>query len=496
MKGLIRKVMSAALAAAVTAACMPVALSAAADDAFDDLSAEEITEAMGVGWNLGNQLEANSNKTPNETAWGNPVISQQTLDMVKNAGFDTVRIPVSYLSMIGDAESGYKISEEWLDRVQEVVDYAMNDELFVIINMHGDGYYSIDGGWLLCADDNQEEIREKYKACWAQIAERFKDYDEHLIFESMNEEFDNTYNNPNRDYYANINAYNQIFVDTVRAAGGNNEKRWVLMPGWNTNIDYTVGDYGFEIPTDEGCTADGNRIMISVHYYDPWDFCGDEGKTNITQWGSNAEKGKFARYGQPIYAEGQFQKLYDSFVSKGYPVVVGEMGCIDKSAHDELNPSFRAEWLSTIVGFAKDKGCVPVYWDNGWNGDNGFGLFDRTTFEPTQPDLILAMIPDSPVTSGSGGETEGDGDDTADDNAQTSQGADPDEEQDNAAESVDNADNADSAADTDSAAQSVSSADSADDSTAETGSPVVPIAIGGAAVVIAAAAVVVLKKRK
>ena len=137
MKGLIRKVMSAALAAAVTAACMPVALSAAADDAFDDLSAEEITEAMGVGWNLGNQLEANSNKTPNETAWGNPVISQQTLDMVKNAGFDTVRIPVSYLSMIGDAESGYKISEEWLDRVQEVVDYAMNEELFVIINMHG-----------------------------------------------------------------------------------------------------------------------------------------------------------------------------------------------------------------------------------------------------------------------------------------------------------------------------------------------------------------------
>ena len=102
--------------------------------------------------------------------------------------------------------------------------------------------------------------------------DRFKDYDEHLIFESMNEVFDNTYGEPNPAGYQNINAYNQIFVDTVRKTGSNNEKRWLLIPGWNTNIGHTAGDKGFAVPTDSLCTADGNRLMISVHYYDPYNF--------------------------------------------------------------------------------------------------------------------------------------------------------------------------------------------------------------------------------
>ena len=157
---------------------------------------------------------------------------------------------------------------------------GIKNDLYAVINIHGDGYNTIDGSWLLCNGKNQTEIKKKYKKVWKQIAERFKNYDEHLLFESMNEEFDGSYSEPNKEYYQNINDYNQIFVDTVRKTGDNNTKRWLIIPGWNTNIDYTAGDYGFKLPTDQyrdkPIDKEEQRIMISVHYYSPWDFCGGE----------------------------------------------------------------------------------------------------------------------------------------------------------------------------------------------------------------------------
>ena len=177
-------------------------------------------------------------------------------------------------------DKDYTIDSKWLDRVQEVVDYCIKNDLYAVINIHGDGYNTIDGSWLLCNGKNQTEIKKKYKKVWKQIAERFKNYDEHLLFESMNEEFDGSYSEPNKEYYQNINDYNQIFVDTVRKTGDNNTKRWLIIPGWNTNIDYTAGDYGFKLPTDQyrdkPIDKEEQRIMISVHYYSPWDFCGGE----------------------------------------------------------------------------------------------------------------------------------------------------------------------------------------------------------------------------
>ena len=159
---------------------------------WTELDQAQITEAMGLGWNLGNQLEASSGGLPSETCWGNPEITKELIDTVKAQGFKTVRIPVSYLDMIGDGPD-YKIDTDWLDRVQEVVDYVVNNDMFAIVNMHGDGYYTVDHSWLLCAedDDKQTEIKDKYGKVWTQIADRFKDYDQHLIFESMNEEFNN-----------------------------------------------------------------------------------------------------------------------------------------------------------------------------------------------------------------------------------------------------------------------------------------------------------------
>lgn len=360
---------------------------------WTELDQTQITEAMGLGWNLGNQLEASSGGLPSETCWGNPEITKELIDTVKAQGFKTVRIPVSYLDMIGDGPD-YKIDTDWLDRVQEVVDYVVNNDMFAIVNMHGDGYYTVDHSWLLCAedDDKQTEIKDKYGKVWTQIAERFKDYDQHLIFESMNEEFNNDYGKPDANAYENINAYNQIFVDSVRATGSNNEKRWLLLPGWNTNIDYTANDeYNFKIPTDNGCKADGKRIMISVHYYDPFNFTIDENKTAKTQWGKYAVK-NYDNWGQEDYVDSQMALLNEKFVSQGYPVVIGEFGAQDKTEKFADYNEFRRYWAEYLIKAAKKNGVVCVYWDNGYNGNKGFGIIDRNSLEITQPDLIAGMM--------------------------------------------------------------------------------------------------------
>lgn len=360
---------------------------------WTELDQTQITEAMGLGWNLGNQLEASSGGLPSETCWGNPEITKELIDTVKAQGFKTVRIPVSYLDMIGDGPD-YKIDTDWLDRVQEVVDYVVNNDMFAIVNMHGDGYYTVDHSWLLCAedDDKQTEIKDKYGKVWTQIADRFKDYDQHLIFESMNEEFNNDYGKPDEKAYDNINAYNQIFVDSVRATGSNNEKRWLLLPGWNTNIEYTAGDdYNFKIPTDNGCKADGKRIMISVHYYDPFNFTIDENKTAKTQWGKYAVK-NYDNWGQEDYVDSQMALLNEKFVSQGYPVVIGEFGAQDKTEKFADYNEFRRYWAEYLIKAAKKNGVVCVYWDNGYNGNKGFGIIDRNSLEITQPDLIAGMM--------------------------------------------------------------------------------------------------------
>ena len=400
-----KKIFAVVMAAAVTLSTLngfqgfsaPKTAKAAS---FVNLNQSQITSAMGAGWNLGNQLEASLNGTPNETSWGNPTINANLIKAVKNAGFRSIRIPVSYLGKIG-SNSSYTIDSSWLNRVQQVVDMCIANDLYVIINMHGDGYHSVDGGWLFCDGSNQTAIRAKYKACWKQIATRFQSYDQHLIFESMNEEFDGTYGTPNRTYYENINQLNQIFVDTVRTSGGNNAKRWLMLPGWNTNVNYTVGDYGFRVPTDNNCTAGGKRIMISVHYYDPWGFCGEE-STTATQWGSKAtNSSKVDSWGDESYMKTNFEKMYNKFSSQGYPVVIGEYGAIDKSSIDSRNTACRADFATKVCTYAKKYGMVPVWWDNGDTNKYGFALFNRYTAAVTQSAIIKAITTVYPKSSSS-----------------------------------------------------------------------------------------------
>ena len=377
-------------------------------DVFDNISAGEIAEVLSPGWNLGNQLEAVTTKKegvdwyvyPDETGYGNPVITKELFESVRAAGFKSVRIPVSYFDYIGTAEEDYTVNEDWMARIKEVVDMALAEDLYVCINMHGDGYNSIKNGWLLCnaPEEKQAEIKAKYGAVWTQVAEMFADYDEHLIFESMNEEFDGeTYDLPKikKEWYDNINAYNQIFVDSVRQVSESNAKRWLLVCGWNTNIDATVGDYGFVMPEDthRDASVDENRIMVSVHYYEPWGYAGGE-DGNTTQWGSFTTNAKTTAATAENAMANAFNKLRDKFTSNGIPVIVGEYGAIDKTEHDEDSNIYREYFNKKLNENAVRVGAIPMYWDNGHNGKYGFGLFNRKseTKEVTQQSIIDAIM--------------------------------------------------------------------------------------------------------
>lgn len=358
------------------------------------------------GWNLGNQLESNSDGTPSETAWGNPVITENLIKQVKAQGFKSIRIPVSYLSKIG-AGPDYTIDSKWLDRVQEVVDMCIDNGLYAIINVHGDGYYSIKGGWLLCGEpaSEQETIKAKYEKVWEQIANRFKNYDDNLVFESMNEVFDGSYGNPKPEYYNNINAYNQIFVDTVRKAGGNNNSRYLLIPGWNTDINFTTGDCDTYTMEAKLVIPNDSRIMVSVHYYTPWEFCVDEGKDTFYKWGDSVKKFVKRRQSETLVNR-QFDKLYNAFIKNGYGVVIGEYGANDKTSKDKSNTIYRAYFAEYVNYAAHQRNIVTVYWDNGYNGNHGFGLFDRTECTVTQPEIIKGIINGAKATTAPAAPTE------------------------------------------------------------------------------------------
>jgi endoglucanase len=382
--------LAAALAVAASGLTSPVSA-----DTVNQLNASQIVADMGAGWNLGNQMEGTLDGTPNETAWGQPVITQALIDKVRSAGFKTIRIPVSYLNNIGSGPN-YTISSAWLDRIQAVVNYAYNRGMYVLINMHGDGYKNFAGSWLICDSSSQSTIKARYQRAWQQIAQRFQGYDQRLILESMNENFDGQFGRPTQPCYSNINSYNQIFVDTVRRAGGNNSSRWLLVPGWNTNIDYTAGNYGFVLPTDQyrspSIPSNEKRIMISVHYYSPWDFAGEENGT-ITQWGrGSTNPSKRSTWGQEDYLDSQLKLMRDVFVAKGYPVVVGEYGSIDKSSFDSSSNRYRADFARAVVTTSKKYGAATIYWDNGYNGQYGFGLFDRRALTVTQQGIITAIM--------------------------------------------------------------------------------------------------------
>lgn len=342
-----------------------------------DITSLELVADMGLGWNLGNTLDA----LPEEISWGNPRATNELIKAVKDAGFKTVRIPITWIDHTGDAPD-YEIDEDWMDRVEEVVGYVLDNDMYAIINIHHDGGHGISGMWLSPKESDYEEGIARFTKVWEQISERFKNYSDYLIFESMNEIHDN-YKVPtqaNNDIIAN---FNQKFVDIVRASGGNNAKRHLLIPGYNTNIDHTIA--GLVMPNDEI----EDRLIVSVHFYDPWTFAA-QGDNYTLEWGKSGQR--VDSWGQEDWVDTIFGKLKSTYIDNNIPVIIGEYGAVVRA--EEGHEKYRRYYMEYVTKAAYDNGIMTVYWDNGYNGTSGeaFGLFDRRSNEQLHGDIIEAMV--------------------------------------------------------------------------------------------------------
>lgn len=347
-------------------------------------TAQQVAGQMKLGWNLGNTLEA----ICGENAWGNPNTTQALINAVKAAGFNTVRIPCAWDC---HATNGV-IDPAWLARVKAVVDYCINNNMYAMINIHW------DGGWLEnnCTTSAQSAVNAKQQNYWTQIANYFKNYNEHLLFASANE--------PNVSDATGMSvllSYHQTFVNAVRATGGNNSSRTLIIQGPGTNIDHT-NTLMNTMPTDQI----SNRLMVEVHYYTPWQFCG---LTEDASWGnmfyywgsgyhSTTDASRNTTWGEESEVERSLGLMKTKYVDNGIPVIIGEFGAIKRT-----NPSDQSTHLASreyfnkyVVGSAVGKGMIPVYWDN---GASDFGIFNRSTATVSDQGVVNAIM------QGGGGST-------------------------------------------------------------------------------------------
>ena len=343
---------------------------AAAPSEFDGMSTLDFTKGMKLGWNLGNTLDATGKGMSSETSWGQPTTTKEMIDFVKESGFTTIRIPVSWSN---HTDADYNIDEAWMNRVNEVVDYAIDDGMFVIINAHHDcdAYYP--------TEEKYEESSKYLKTIWTQIADRFKDYDEHLIFESMNEprlkdtskEWWFQQNDP--EGIASIKTIvklNKDFVEVIRNSGGNNPKRFLMLPSHAASPDNALND-AFEMPDDPA-----NRLIVSVHAYTPYDFAMN--KNGYSDWDGSHE-GDITWF---------MNGLDDKFIKNGYGVVIGEFGSTNKD-----NLEARVAWSDNYTRLAAEHGIPCILWDNGGInvGEENFGMIDRKNLKVFFPEILDAM---------------------------------------------------------------------------------------------------------
>lgn len=340
-----------------------------------NITSQQLVEDMTFGWNLGNTLDVcqadrdgdgkinehvEAGEKVDETLWGNPKVTKELFTSLKKNGVNAVRIPVTWRDHM---DSNGNIDREWMDRVQQVVDYAYSQGMYVIINVHHDGGGDPKfGAWIIEESQNDyNTFLKKYKNVWKQIAERFKNYSDYLIFESMNEVgFDTLYNKNKADAYNLINKINQDFVDIIRATGGNNAKRHLLIAGYYTDIERTC-DSLYKMPDDKA-----GRCILSVHYYTPWDFCTCDIKHT---WGTNSEVWQM---------ETLIGKMKKNFVDKGIPVIIGEYAA---SGSDLSSCIFFIEKLNKLCS---DYGIATFIWDSG-------SQVNRKTYKWRTPQYLEAL---------------------------------------------------------------------------------------------------------
>lgn len=357
-----------------------------------DGDAQSVALQLGLGWNLGNQFDAHVNGVSNETCWGNDPVTQTTFNKIAEAGFTSVRIPVTWMGQFGEGPS-YAINASWLDRVAEVVGYAQKAGLKAIINMHHDGadsayWLSIKKAANSSADN--ESIKNMYKALWTQIAEKFKNVGSSLVFESMNEIHDGGWGwgdnrTDNGKQYKILNEWNQLFVDAVRAVGGENSERYLAVTGYCADPDMTMDH--LEIPIDKV----SNKLLIAVHYYTPYEYTLNN---KYTEWGHTGAANKKDSYGDEDEMKACFNKLKTKYVDNGYPVYLGEVGCVHRST--DRAESFRKYYLEYLCKAARAYGLALLYWDNGATGagQESSGLLNHATgaYINNAKDVIAVMV--------------------------------------------------------------------------------------------------------
>ncbi|MFZ2989529.1 glycoside hydrolase family 5 protein [Ideonella sp.] len=339
------------------------------------LTSLQLSASMSPGWNLGNSLEA----IGGETAWGNAATTQALINGVKAAGFKSIRIPVSWKQY---ADANDNISASWMARVTQVVNYARSAGLYTIINIHW------DGGWMQPTYAQQSTVNARITKFWTQIGNNFKTYDDHLLFAGTNEVMkDGDYGTPTQEYYTVQNSFNQTFVNAVRATGGYNATRHLVVQGFNTNIDHT---YNFlAVPTD---TA-SKRLMVEVHFYDPYNFTLNDANDTIWQWGNITTNAAYAEsWANESYVDAQMAKMKSRFIDGlGMAVLMGEYSALSRTSVDSAQ-KYRTYWDQYVTRAAYTRGIVPVYWDAGFTGNHSSGLFNRSSGAAVHSGVISAVV--------------------------------------------------------------------------------------------------------
>ena len=338
-----------------------------------DISVNGLVSEMKTGWNLGNTMDAKGG----ETAWGNPVTTSEMIDAVADAGFNLIRIPTTWDGHFDD-ENGYKIDEEWMNRVEEVVNYALDNDMYVILNSHH------ETDWIKPTMEDVDSVLPKFTAMWQQIAERFANYGDHLLFEGLNEPRieggANEWNGGTEDGRKALNILNKAFVDTVRATGGNNAARGLLITTFAAAVaESTLKE--LEIPDDP-------NIIISLHAYTPYRYTYHSGES----WEAYSYDDSVGKEIDQV-----FDLMDKYFISKGIPVIITEYGAVSKQLGDSLferNDAENVKWVTHYLKRAKQSGIPCVWWDNGYyfGGNELFGIFNRADCNWFVPDLVETIM--------------------------------------------------------------------------------------------------------
>jgi endoglucanase len=332
----------------------------------------DLVADMKIGWSLGNSFDALG--AAGETAWGNPLTTQPMIQAVAARGFKTVRIPCSWGERVGAGPS-YTIDSARLDRVQAVVDWCLAAGMYAIVDMHH------EDTWLIPTYANETSVTAQFKAIWTQIANRFKNYNDYLVLEVMNEPrvagSPEEWSGGTTESRTVINHLNQAGIDAIRATGGNNSLRWIVITtNAATSQENAIND--FVVPND-------SRILISQHTYYPYSFCLDSGGTST--WGTDKEKTDM---------DIELDRINNFWRAKGLAVVIGEWSSLDKG-----NTAARAAHAEYYAGGVRTRGMLGVWWDNGGIGSGGMGIFNRNTlawYYPTIADGLMKGIA-NPVSS-------------------------------------------------------------------------------------------------